>query len=202
MQGVNSDFFNAKPASENEVSLVNPFDSSQKLTIQDTLIKKESEEAYKNILEIVKQKRYEDFISNKDQAFIYYSLKPETKNLFPQEDKTTVDLLMFNYSNSLVQAYTVSCLGTWFADRLLRKKNMIYGLTYQPSSLRFLFKYILIPKIIVGFVRNNFLEGNYQNQIGRIYEKYDFNQDIFRNSYASEIQSPKSQPSTTTSKFA
>ena len=186
----NINFLNDKSSSNNEDSIVNPFESAQKLaTDQGYYQKKADQERYKMILNIVKNKQYEDFISKRDNAFIYYSLKPETKHLFPQEDIESVDQLMFNYNGSIIQVYTFSCIGTAFIDRLLRRKNLIYGLTYKPSTLRFLVKYFIIPNSIANLAKSNYLQSKYKNQLSKIYQKYDFNQEIFRNSYASELQS-------------
>ena len=50
-------------------------------------------------------------------------------------------------------------------------------------------KYFIIPNAIANFARRNYLQSKYENQLSKIYEKYDFNQELFRNSYASEIKS-------------
>ena len=69
----NINFLNDKSSSNNEDSIVNPFESAQKLaTDQGYYQKKADQERYKMILNIVKNKQYEDFISKRDNAFIYY----------------------------------------------------------------------------------------------------------------------------------
>jgi hypothetical protein len=142
---------------------------------------------------------FEDFIKNKPGAFLYFSRKPETKNMFEPTDVERVNELMNKFSRSATTTYLGACLAAMIGDRVLRYKNLIYGMTYRSSILKFLLKYWMFPTIVANTAVGTYFAPLYEPQIMNIIDKYRLDDPFFKKIYEGDDPKNTQQQQTGTS---
>jgi len=126
---------------------------------------------------------FDELIKNKTPAFFYFAKLPETMGQFAQTDMNEMQRMFSNYNKTVSTIYFATCFLAFFGDRMLRQKNMIYGMTYRTSIFKFLCKFWILPTAMTTLANKVYLENAYKTPMDRIAGQYNFNENIFREAF-------------------
>jgi len=126
---------------------------------------------------------FEELIKNKTPAFFYFMKIPETAQQFAQSDINEMQRMFSSYNKTVSSIYFATCFLAFFGDRMLRQKNIIYGMTYRTSIFKFLCKFWLIPTTMTTIANKVYLESAYKTPMDKIVGRYNLSDPVFREAF-------------------
>jgi hypothetical protein len=134
---------------------------------------------------------YDRFIKQKDRAFsafIRFVPADIRDKLINPQDTTEVKNMFENKGKFISIMMLSSALFSFYFDRFLRFKSVIYGITYRWTLFGFVFKYFLFPHFVVSNTIYLYYDPVYKSKMDGILGKYDLSTDEFKDVYDQYIR--------------
>jgi hypothetical protein len=105
---------------------------------------------YTGKFEIMKKRKisYDSMVGHDSEAFMFFSKAPELQHIFDKTDVQSVKDNLSAYGKAAGRGFWTGIAMCFLADAYRRKKDIIYGLTYRRSFMRFVTKVLVVPSYV------------------------------------------------------
>jgi len=153
---------------------------------RDEKMRRRKMEKEEDEVKIKKDQTFEDFISDKKEAFLYFSKLPATRNHIDSNDIENVKRYVEGFNRSVALTYFGTIFGIIMGDRALQKNHLIYGMTYRMGPIRFITMFWAMPIALISLITDTVLHPIYDPKIDRVIERYNLADDFFRSIFEQE----------------